>query len=317
MLTFFTTAKPFRDHSGIIQRNALQSWKLLHPDVEVILFGNDEGSAQVCAELGIRHEPHVDRNEFGLKYLNYMFERTQNVARHKYLCYSNCDIALMEDFWSAFERAIAWRARLLMVGRRWDTTLNEPIDFSCHNWQKIVRQLALTTGHRQKPECVDFFVFSKDLYDSVPPLVVGRSYWDHWLVAKALDRGAAVLDVSRVVVAVHQNHSYGYHPGGKLGTHTDPLALRNLALAGGLHRLCTIEDATHLLTLGGIAHNWMRRLAPAERRLRSFRNKIANKVHWAVQTYVWHPVLNFTRPLRTALGLRTKANKPGGRATMQ
>jgi hypothetical protein len=34
MLTFFTTAKPFRGHSGVIQRNALKSWTLLHPDVE-------------------------------------------------------------------------------------------------------------------------------------------------------------------------------------------------------------------------------------------------------------------------------------------
>jgi hypothetical protein len=32
MLTlFFTTAKPFVGHSGVIQRNALKSWKLWHP----------------------------------------------------------------------------------------------------------------------------------------------------------------------------------------------------------------------------------------------------------------------------------------------
>jgi hypothetical protein len=63
MLTFFTTAKPFRGHSATIQCNALQSWKLLHPDIEVILFGDEEGTAEVCAELGLRHEPHVERNE--------------------------------------------------------------------------------------------------------------------------------------------------------------------------------------------------------------------------------------------------------------
>jgi hypothetical protein len=32
VLTFFTTAKPFRGHSAIIQCYALQSWKALHPD---------------------------------------------------------------------------------------------------------------------------------------------------------------------------------------------------------------------------------------------------------------------------------------------
>jgi hypothetical protein len=61
MLTFFATAKPFLGHSGIIQRNTLQSWKHLAPDVEVILFGDDEGAHEVCAELGLRHEPRVER----------------------------------------------------------------------------------------------------------------------------------------------------------------------------------------------------------------------------------------------------------------
>jgi hypothetical protein len=36
MLTFFTTAKPFRGHSETIQRNALKSWTLLGADVEGI-----------------------------------------------------------------------------------------------------------------------------------------------------------------------------------------------------------------------------------------------------------------------------------------
>jgi hypothetical protein len=43
MLTIFSTPKPFHGHSGIIQRNALKSWTLLHPDVEVILFGIEDG----------------------------------------------------------------------------------------------------------------------------------------------------------------------------------------------------------------------------------------------------------------------------------
>lgn len=51
MLTLFTKAKPFTGRSAVIQRNALQSWRLLHPDLEVILFGDDAGAAKVCREL--------------------------------------------------------------------------------------------------------------------------------------------------------------------------------------------------------------------------------------------------------------------------
>ena len=69
MLTFFTTAKPFEGHIGIIQRNAIRSWQKLHPDVEIILMGDDAGAAEVCAEMGLRHIPKVRRNKYGTKYL--------------------------------------------------------------------------------------------------------------------------------------------------------------------------------------------------------------------------------------------------------
>jgi hypothetical protein len=62
MLTFFSTPKPFIGHCNLIQRNALKSWTLLHSDAEVILFGDEEGAAEACRDLGIRHEPNVLRN---------------------------------------------------------------------------------------------------------------------------------------------------------------------------------------------------------------------------------------------------------------
>jgi hypothetical protein len=103
MLTIFSTPKPFLGHAGIIQRNALRSWTLLHPGAEVILFGNEEGAAEVCQELGIRHEPDVRRNENGTKYLNCMFERAYEMSRNKFLCYVNCDIMLISDFCEALQ----------------------------------------------------------------------------------------------------------------------------------------------------------------------------------------------------------------------
>jgi hypothetical protein len=38
MLTLFTTAKPFRGHIAVIQRNALQSWRALNPNIEVSIY---------------------------------------------------------------------------------------------------------------------------------------------------------------------------------------------------------------------------------------------------------------------------------------
>src|SRR5271169_5843719 len=82
MLTFFSTPKPFRGHIEVIQRNALESWKRLHPGVEVILFGVDEGTAEICRELGFRHVPDTSRSRTGVNRVDSMFERAQDISRH-------------------------------------------------------------------------------------------------------------------------------------------------------------------------------------------------------------------------------------------
>jgi hypothetical protein len=105
MLTFFTTAKPFRGHDGITQENALKSWTLLHPDVVVILFGNEDGAAEVAEELRLHHERYVARIEFATKRLDFLFSQAHEIARHDVLCYINCDILLIQDFRDALKRA--------------------------------------------------------------------------------------------------------------------------------------------------------------------------------------------------------------------
>src|ERR1035437_7865662 len=245
MITLFTTAKPFLGHSGIIQRNALQSWKLLHPDVEVILFGDEEGAAEVCAEFGLRHEPHVERHSSGLKYIDYMFDRAREIARHEILCYVNCDIIMTSDFFDAFQRIRVAYAEFLMIGRRWDAEIVKPIDFNSLRWSDETRHLASATNNQRDGWWIDYFCFSRDLfYKQIPAFVIGRVYWDNWLVWKALDSRVAVIDASSSVVAVHQNHGYSYHSNGQVGVWADELAQRNLALAGGWRHLCTILDAT-------------------------------------------------------------------------
>src|SRR6266436_5996627 len=134
MLTIFTTAKPFRGHIGVIQRNALQSWKALYPDIEIILLGDDEGAAEAAEKFGLRHEPFAERNERGTKRLDYLYTRAQAIATHKVLCYINCDIILMQDFRRAIERVRAAHREFLMVGRRWDTDVTEPLAFERADW---------------------------------------------------------------------------------------------------------------------------------------------------------------------------------------
>jgi hypothetical protein len=294
MLTIFSTPKPFKGHSNVIQRNALKSWTLLHPDVEVILFGDEEGVAETCRDLGIRHEPLVRRNEHGTKYLNYIFDRANKISRHKILCYANCDIMLTSDFRLALE--VTWQAysNFLMIGRRWDTNITEPWDFNQAHWDQKLRSLALLKGRRNGPSWVDYFCFSRDVYyGKMPPFLIGRDGWDPWLIWFAHKSDVPLVDVTRAVVAVHQNHDYAYLKQGAAAVHKEEETRYNLNLENEPGWDCyAVNAATKRLVRGKLRSNLLAWFGPIQRRI------VYNFYR------VWFSFLNITRPIRHPLGLR-------------
>jgi hypothetical protein len=306
MLTFFSTAKPFRGHSATIQRNALQSWKLLSTGVEIVLFGADQGVAEVCGEFGFRHEPYVELKQDGTKSVRSIFGRAQEIARHDLLCYCNCDIVFTDDFVHAIQSLSAGQEKFLMVGRRWDLDVSQPIDFSHADWQQMLVERARREGLQRLHYNIDYFVFRRGLFQDIPDLVIGRNHWDQWLVWKAGASGVPVVDASEVVCAVHQNHDYSYHPQGMAGVWYDEATQANFRAAGGFRRLHTIEDATFYLTPAGIRPNRSYWLAPSKRRVRAARRAMRA----FLRTRFWHPFLHATRAFRHALGLRKESFEP-------
>jgi hypothetical protein len=245
MLTIFACPKPFTDpHIAIIQRNAITSWTLLRPRPEIILFADEPGTAEICQELGLRHVPEVVRNEYGTPLLNDIFERAQAAASHRLLCYVNADIILMSDFLPAVRR-IPFR-RFLMVGQRWDVDLDHALDFSQPNWEAHLRRYVAKRGVLHPPTGIDYFVFPRGLWGEIPPFAIGRTAWDNWLIYRARAQGAAVVDATRAVMAVHQNHDWSHIPGGEREVWEGPEAQRNRNLAN--NAIFTLHDATWLLT---------------------------------------------------------------------
>jgi hypothetical protein len=294
MITFFSTPKPFRGHIGIIQRNAIRSWKLAHPDAEVILFGSEEGAAEAARDLGARHETEVDRNSLGTPLLSSLFERADRFARHGRLCFLNADILLTDDFLSASTRLAQMHARSLMVGRRCDLDITQPWDFSPPDWSARVRALGRERGKLRPPQWIDFFVFPRGLLrGEVPPFAVGRPGYDNWLLWKVRSMRVPVVDATEVVMAIHQNHDYSHHPGGQSGLWKDVEARQNYELLGKGH-FATIDNATHRLTPSGLRVNYYHWVAQAKRKTLAAANA------------AWFSALNLTRPLRHRLGLRQR-----------
>jgi hypothetical protein len=305
MLTIFTTAKPFRGHIAVIQRNALKSWTLLHPEIQIILFGDDEGGAEVAAELGIQHEPHVAKTSFGAMRLDYMFHKAQELARFALCCYVNCDIILLDDFVTALHATAATYPQFLMVGRRWDVDLIAPLPFTPSNWQAELLGDVRPRARQRTPDWIDYFAFSRGVYGpDLPPLAIGRLFWDNWLVWKVISAGIPVIDASSAVFAIHQNHDYTHHPKATTGIWFGEEQQENFRLIGGHGHLRTIANAPILLTPLGFAPNRWHLVNYFGRRLQ----RSAINAYTKLQTYILHPIFDLTRPLRKALGMRKRSS---------
>jgi hypothetical protein len=248
-LTIFSTAKAFTGHSALIQRNAIQSWTRLTPRPEVILFGSDDGTADICAELGITHIPTVT-SRGGVPLVSDLFGQAQSRASGDVLAYVNADIVLTPSFNEMVRLMQATGKPYLAVGRRIDLTQSDAVDFGSTRWADELTARARTQGALMPPNWIDFFTFPRGLYTDIPEFAIGRTGWDNWLVWAAAAAGAQVIDVTRFCPVIHQRHDYS-HAGGAASVFAGDEARRAHELVGHWSHYHGIFHARWLLTTAG------------------------------------------------------------------
>jgi hypothetical protein len=257
MITLFTSTKPFQGAAAICQRNSIACWRRLEPSCEVLLIGEETGSADVARELGARLIPDVERNEFGTPLLRSIFLVAETHASFSVLLYANADILFTNRLIRAAQALATWRKPYMMFGRRWDTDIREPFDFTPADWENRLEGFAREHGKLAIKSALDYFMFPKGAWGGAkglaefPPIVIGRPPWDNWIVFWALARGMDVINSSDYFLAIHQNHDYGHHPDGQKGVYAGKEARRNFALASYERYLYGTPDATHRIRPNG------------------------------------------------------------------
>jgi hypothetical protein len=249
VITLFSLPKAFVGPVATIQRNALASWTALE-GVQVVLVGDESGTAEAAAAAGAEHISGVAVSDAGTPRLDDALERVRAIAEHPIWCLVNGDIILLDDFMPAVRRVREASERSLMVGETRDLRVEDPIALHDRDVRAGLRDRASREGVSRGATAIDYFVFPAGLFDPVPSFVIGRARFDNWMVWRGRERGI-VVDATRAVVAVHQRHDYAHVPGGLQEAHFGAEAERNLALAGGMRHLYTIYDASHRLTADG------------------------------------------------------------------
>lgn len=249
MLSIFTIPKPFQGHIGLIQRNALASWRRLEPSCEILLFGNDEGVAAAAEETGGRHIAELPANAYGTPLVSEAFRIAAREASTPFLMYANSDMLFDASLPDALA-AVRDHERFLLCGRRWDRDITVSLVGATESgWAEAFRRDSRTGGSMHGPAGMDYFIFSRAMPLSMPPFAVGRVGWDNWLVWNCRITGVPVIDATGTVAAIHQNHDYAAL---KLGRQHEcgPERDLNIHAAGGLGHMLTLREADWHLVRG-------------------------------------------------------------------
>ena len=74
-----------------------------------------------------------------------------------------------------------------------------------------MRERVREMGSLQPPVGADYFIFRKDeALADIPPFAVGRPGWDNWFIYNARKNKYKVIDASKAIMAIHQNHDYNH-----------------------------------------------------------------------------------------------------------
>src|SRR6266849_4024808 len=273
--------KLFAGHIGVIQRNAITSWTRLEPRPEIILFGHEEGVEECARELGLIHIREVARNERGTPLLADIFKRAEERGSQDVLAYVNADIILPQEFVAGVEKVRERFSKFVAVGRRTNLEVREALEFGA-GWEERLEERRVREGQLESHTGIDFFVFPRGTYEQVPPLAIGRIWFDQWCIKYARKKGLPVIDLTSFAPIVHQLHDYDHVPGGKQGgAYGGAEADANLVYYAEKPHTYTILSTTHVMNQDG-----------------QIRRSLFRAQSLAVRTFLWEIFVNKTYPIR-------------------
>jgi len=248
MLTLFTIPKPFKNHISLIQNNAIKSWLNLKPKPEIILFGNEYGSSEICKNYGLIQVPKLESNKNNTPFVSDAFKQVNEIANNDILCYVNTDIFFSESFIRTINTISERFDEFLIIGKRTNVDVEYKINFEDTNWENKLK-LNISNKNFNKPHMfIDYMIFKKGVLNDIFPFLVGRPPWDNWFIWYARFNKIPVIDASNVINTYHQNHSYSHHVKGRIGIYEGEEAQYNFNLLGGVGHYYSIHDANFYIT---------------------------------------------------------------------
>tara|TARA_B100001175_G_scaffold76821_1_gene64185 strand:+ start:9911 stop:10768 length:858 start_codon:yes stop_codon:yes gene_type:complete len=276
MVTIFTFPRPFKEPFLNAQKNAINSWKKIHPDVEIYLINDEENSSKAFAKKnGIKC---IDGkfSEFGTPLLKDALEKIKQLAKHKDILFFNTDIIYIDGMLKSINKIHDSYEEYFVVGRRVNIDLDQKIDFNNKNYKSTLVDL-YNKGDMHGLSGLDYWLFSKNLFEDIPNFRIGKPGYDSWLLANAHKKQIPTIDASKAIRILHQNHDY---PQKKSKSYTIEYDINIKLLEGDSFSLrnCTLQiDESYQIKPASLFH-------------RTF--------NYLNQFFIFKAILNFTRRIR-------------------
>lgn len=224
MITIFTIPRPFTGQFDVIQRNAIRSWLRLEPKPEILLF---EKSVPLLRQIAREFDVElfsVGRSPAGTPLITDALLQAQEIAKHDILCMANTDNIYMSDLPPAVQFIASQFEQFLMVGQRWNLNMTTELEITVdgrrwqihqemteilefqEDWEDDLRQRALAQDDIEHVGAIDYLIWRGNFYQNLPPLAVGQKGYDSLLVWLANQAEIPVVDVTQVVMVIHQDH---------------------------------------------------------------------------------------------------------------
>ncbi|XP_069102420.1 uncharacterized protein [Argopecten irradians] len=213
LLTLFTTWTTTPERYDVYN-NTLRNWPSLQPSINIIVFTNDVIPDKYKL-LGWTIRP-VKHQVNGHPVLKYMFLEAMEIQpMSKLYGFSNGDLlftnSLIKTLHAVVNSPMLVNNTLMLVGQRMNTPDVSKEDAG--SWKNITE--ASKRGTLMKNTLgIDYFITTPDYHwKYIPEVQVGQKLYDNWLVFDARRTGSDVIDVTRTLLAVHQDAPYPKHHG--------------------------------------------------------------------------------------------------------
>jgi hypothetical protein len=184
---------------------AISSWLSASPHSKVILFVNRANFENLAEELEHRYElgrvnyvGPLKRDLADIPYVDDWFRQGIRLSQSTYVCFINADILLSANWFTKAKQVFHFMGDrpILLIGQRINVNL-QPASFLNLSFKRSLLQeidvLVKNSRHaKHSPIGIDSFCFRIDRLpfepERIPPFVMGRYWWDNWMVGYATGR---------------------------------------------------------------------------------------------------------------------------------